>query len=202
MLIIPILNHEYTIVTGSRDGTIKLYKNPLYTNKFIHTSEYHNFHVRSLFLIPNTFDFISESWDDDILVWSGISAQCLKRIEGHYCRINCPLLVIPKTQQLIASSCGKNIVETWDLLNKRNKECLKVYKVGKSPVTSLLLIPETSELIMGLLHGQIQIWSLLTDECLKVVTAHDYSIEFLLRGNPWCIIFVISIFGFYFSSKG
>ncbi|KAI3428691.1 hypothetical protein D9Q98_007514 [Chlorella vulgaris] len=163
-----------SILTGSRDTTIKLWTEGQY-GAFAETMTLvgHTDFVSALAYapqgVPNVCQgaaVVSGSRDTTVLVWNAQSAAVVQKLEGHEYQVTAVL--VTSDGDIVSASLDKTI-RVW-----RGGECVHVLRGHEAAVLCLLQLPN-GDLLSGSGDCTMRVWSGYT--CTHTIAAHKDSVR-------------------------
>ena len=157
-----------TLISGSRDNTIKIWDLGTGTEKF--TLKGHSSSVNAITVTPDGKTVISGSYDESIKIWdlgTGIEKFTLK---GHRSSVN--EIVLTPDGITVISSCDDKI-KIWDLGTGTEKFTLEGYSYS---LNEIALTPDGKTVIYHS-YNTIKIWDLQTGQEKFTLEGHSYSVN-------------------------
>ncbi|KAL4433027.1 hypothetical protein ABPG77_006454 [Micractinium sp. CCAP 211/92] len=168
------ISPEGVVVTGSRDKTIKLWRQGE-DGTYIETSTLvgHSDFVSALaYAPPGTLDdcpagaVVSGSRDKSVMVWDVATSAPVQKLEGHEYQVTA-VLVTPEGD-IVSASLDKTI-RIW-----RGGQCTAVLQGHEAAVLCLLQLPN-GDLLSGSGDCTIRVWS--GGKCTHTIPAHSDSVR-------------------------
>jgi WD40 repeat protein len=167
------------IVTASYDGTIKVWDTNNSCIKTIIADYDYHYYVISAHIDPNG-NFITCFSNDEIKVREKGSFHCINNIYTDDMRIYCTL-VLPDDNLLCAVYSEPKSFLVFDY--KKNYECLFTFDSGFT-ITSLVNL-SNNRFAFAMTNGQINIWDVISYDCLSEFEAGHNDMMNGLFFNPW-----------------
>lgn len=177
-----ILKKEKMVVSGSKDGSIKLWNiQPILDNEndenkeeeeiVISESQYsligHSDEVNVVKYSPNEKMIATGSYDKTIKIFDN-KLSLLSTITGHKRGIT-DLSFSPYAKVLVSSSTDKTI-KIWNLTDYN---CLNTFEGHLSSVLKVNWVYHGTHLISSGADGLIKFWNIKTSECINTIDGHE-----------------------------
>ncbi|MGK7887449.1 MAG: caspase family protein [Crocosphaera sp.] len=147
-----------TIVSGSSDGTIKVWDAKKFSIEPLHTFNGHQESVNSVAFSPDGKTIISGSFDGTIKVWNAEnpSTEPLYTFQGHHYSVN-SIAFSPDGKTIISGS-SDGTIKVWSAEN-RSTEPLHTFNGHQESVMSVAYSPDGKTIISGSRDRSIKVWS-------------------------------------------
>jgi WD40 repeat protein/tRNA A-37 threonylcarbamoyl transferase component Bud32 len=165
VLSLVIIPDDKTLVSGSRDKTIKVWN--LQTGELKFTLNGHSNWVSSLAISHDAKILASGSGDKNIKIWNLETRELKSTLNGHSNGINS--LIISHDGKTLVSGSDDTTIKVWNLLTGELKSTLNGHSGW---VLSLAISPDDKTLFSGSSDKTIKIWNLQTKELLLTITRH------------------------------
>ena len=154
-----------TLVSGSRDNTIKIWQ--LNTGRELRTLTGHSGYVISLAITPDGQTLVSGSGDKTIKIWQLSTGQELRTLTGHSSYV-ASVAISPDGQTLVSGS--DKTIKIWQL---STGQLLRTLTRHSDSVDALAISPDGQTLVSGALYDKtIKIWELSAGRELRTLTGH------------------------------
>ena len=158
-----------TLVSGSRDDTIKIWQ--LSTGQELRTLTGHSGSVFSVAISPDGQTLVSGNDDDTIKIWELSTGRELRTLTVHPLDVF-SLAISPDGQTLVSGSAFSRI-KICQLSTGRE---LRTLTGHFGSVFSLVISPDGQTLFSGSEDKRIKIWELSTGQELRTLTGHSGSV--------------------------
>jgi WD40 repeat protein len=159
-----------TVISGSRDNTIKIWDLDTGTEKF--TLQGHRNSVRAISVTPDGKTVISGSDDNTIKIWDVVTETEKFTLLGHSSWVSA-ISVTPDGKTVISGS-DDNTIKIWDVVTETEKFTL----LGHSSwVSAIALTPDGKTVISGSRDNTIKIWDLVTGTEKFTLKGHSDSVS-------------------------
>jgi WD40 repeat protein len=164
---LAITPDSLTLVSGSWDGTIRLWSLP--DGNHIKTLTGHTHSVMSLAITPDSLTLVSGSWDGTIRLWSLPDGNHIKTLTGLGDVISC-LAISPDGHTLAIPSLG--IIGSINLWSLPDGNHLKTLEGHNDVLHSLAISPDGRTLVSSSVDKTICLWNLPDGNHLKTLIGH------------------------------
>ncbi len=159
-----------TLVSGSGDGTIKLWN--LEKEEQIRTFTGHSDWVSSVAISPDGKTFASGSGDKTIKLWNLEKEEPIRTFAGHSEPVRS--VAISPDSKTLASGSWDNTIKLWNLETGKQIRPL----AGHShTVVSVAISPDGETLASGSVDKTIKLWNLETGEQIRTFIGHSDSVN-------------------------
>lgn len=189
-------SHTNLIVSGSGDGSIRLWSTELESNVSVYNG--HMLPVWDVSFAP-TFAhyFASGGADKTCRLWDTERKSCLRAFVGHSSDVE--VVKWHPNCQILASGSSDHHIRLWDIASGA---CISVLSGHKAPITSMEFAPDGNLLVSADADGEIFCWSLLGNS-YQVVGRHNgpvwsvawpqYSTDRIVTGGNDCSVQLWSV---------
>ncbi|WP_286824661.1 hypothetical protein, partial [Microcystis sp. LSC13-02] len=160
-----------TLVSGSRDNTIKLWD--VETGQEILTLKGHDSNVWSVNFSPDGKTLVSGSGDNTIKLWNVETGQEIRTLKGHDSYVN-SVNFSPDGKTLVSGS-DDNTIKLWNVETGQ-----------ENSVWSVNFSPDGKTLVSGSGDSTIKLWNVETGQEIRTLKGHDdsvYSVNFSSDGK-------------------
>lgn len=147
---IAISSDGQTIVSGSYDGTIKLWS--LRTGELQNTLKGHNHRVTCIAISPDGQMIASGSYDQTIKLWSLSTGKFLQTLEDRPDRVR-DIAFSPNGQVLL--SIGEWEIKLWAV---RTGKLLRILAGNSQAARLVAFTPDSNTCAIGSLNGTLEMW--------------------------------------------
>ncbi|KAB0241844.1 hypothetical protein EZJ55_16060 [Microcystis aeruginosa EAWAG127a] len=154
-----------TLVSGSRDKTIKLWN--VETGKEIRTLKGHDSYVLSVNFSPDGKTLVSGSWDKTIKLWNVETGKEIRTLKGHDSAV-ISVNFSPDGKTLVSGSYD-NTIKLWNV--ETGKE-IRTLKGHDSYVLSVNFSPDGKTLVSGSEDNTIKLWNVETGQEIRTLKGH------------------------------
>lgn len=170
VLCVAIAPDGQTIVSGSRDKTIKVWN--LETGTEIRTLQGHLDAVNAVAFSDRGNLIASGSSDKTISIWDLQTGESLRTLYGH--SDNVDSVIFSPDGQTLASSSGNKIILIWDLVTG---EVIRTIDGSSTMYRPVAISPDGQAVVGGSVEKTIKIWNLKTGELISSIDGHAGAIE-------------------------
>ncbi|CAM6003121.1 unnamed protein product [Sphagnum balticum] len=158
-----------TIVSGSHDRTVRIWRAPYNTAECERVIEGHTNYVRCVWLCtaPNEHIVVSADSDKRLLLIDPDTAHTIRQMNGHTAGITC-IVHCPELSRVITGS-GDKTVRVWDVATG---ECVHVLNGHTGSVTCAAV--HGTRLVTGSWDHTVRVWNVRTGECTHTLNRHAY----------------------------
>ncbi|KLT40286.1 WD40 repeat-like protein [Cutaneotrichosporon oleaginosum] len=143
------------LLSGSSDRTIRLW-NPI-LGKEIKAYKGHAHEILALDISHDNARFASCGGDKVVLLWDVMSGQVLRRMQGHFGKINA--VAFNNDGGILASAGFDAKILLWDM-RSQTRDPLQTLKDATSSITSLVIPPDSVEIIAGSADGHVRAYDM------------------------------------------
>jgi hypothetical protein len=158
-----------TIVSGSLDGTIKIWN--LVDGKLVRTLPGHRDWVFSIALSPDGKTIASSSRDGTIKIWNLADGKLLRTISAP--RPIYTIAIAPDGKTL----AGGDIRDTVSIWNMTNGESIRSWTNDSAWVLSIAIAPDGQTLASGNGDGTVKIWNFNSGKLLRTFNGHSDRVD-------------------------
>lgn len=172
ILSVAISLNGKTLVSGSHDGTIKIWN--LGTLKLKSTLTGHSNSVNSVAFSPDGNTLVSGSHDGTIKIWNLRTGELNFTLTGH----SDPVwsVAISLDGNTLVSGSWDNTIKIWNLTTLELDSTLTGHS---DSVRSVAISPNGKTLVSGSIDKTIKIWNLTTLELKSTLTGHSNSVNYV-----------------------
>ena len=163
---VSISNDDKTIVSGSQNGTIKLWN--METGEEIRSLTGHKSSVLSVNISKDGKTIVSGSQDGTIKLWNLETGEEIRTLTGHKSFVYS--VNISNDGKTIVSGSSDNTVKVWNL---ETGEEIRTLIGHESWVFSVSISNDSKTIISGSNDKTIKVWNLETGEEIRSLTGHD-----------------------------
>jgi WD40 repeat protein len=170
-----IIPSNENIISGSRDGTIKVWNSTIF--QLIATLTGHTGWINviySLAIIPSNENIVSGYYDGTIKVWNSKTFKLIANLTGHTDWVMV-LVVVPSNENIISGSRDYTI-KVW---NSKTFELIANLTGHTSYVRALAIIPSNESIVSGYFDGTIKVWNSTTFKLIANLTGHTEKVNAL-----------------------
>jgi len=161
---VSISSDEKTGISGSQDGTIKLWN--LSDGTYIKTLKGHTNFITSVSMSSDGTKGLSGSRDKTIRLWNLKSGECIRTFQGHKGPVNS---VNISSDGTLAISGADKIIYIWDV---KSGLLIKELEGHSDSVESVCISPDRTCAISGSKDKTVRLWDLKSGTCIKTMEGH------------------------------
>ncbi|EIJ41111.1 WD40 repeat-containing protein [Beggiatoa alba B18LD] len=164
-------NGQY-VITASSDKTLRLWS--IKNDQSLNVLSGHQNSILDVVFLPEGRRVLSASRDRTLRLWDIDSGVSLQVWQGH----NDSIASLSLQNNIVFSGGRDGTIQRWQLQDKPNIHTVHL----PSEPTSVLLLPENQQVVIGFATGVLQVYSLITGNLLNTLEkAHIGRIQQLIR---------------------
>jgi eukaryotic-like serine/threonine-protein kinase len=167
---IAISRDGQTLVSGSQDRTIKVWKLP--TGEAVRTLNGHRETIESVAISADGQTLVSGSWDNTIKVWNLSTGEVVHTLTNHRGAVKC--VVISRDGQMLVSGSQDKTIKVWNLSTGREVRTLTAHT---NSVTSVAISADRQTLVSASFDRTIKVWNLFTGKEVRTLNGHTGAVE-------------------------
>lgn len=101
--------------------------------------------------------FASSGGDKQVFVWDVATGSIIRRLQGHFGKINC--VAFNKDAQVLASAGFDAKIMLWDM-RAVSRDPIQIFKEATSSITSLIIPGDLPEIISGSMDGYVRTYDM------------------------------------------
>ncbi|XP_071791479.1 transcription initiation factor TFIID subunit 5-like [Asterias amurensis] len=167
------------IVSGSEDGTVRVWSMYTFTNLVCYKG--HNYPVWDVQFGPYGHYFVSGGKDRTARLWSTENYQPLRLLAGHFSDIDC--VKFHPNSNYVATGSSDRTIRLWDV---QNGKCVRIMTGHKGQIQILCFSPNGHYLASGGADARVLIWELRHGHLVAELTEHTdtvYALAFCRDGS-------------------
>ncbi|RKF66023.1 putative E3 ubiquitin ligase complex SCF subunit sconB [Golovinomyces cichoracearum] len=147
--------HQDTLVSGSYDNTVRVWK--ISTGQTIHRLTGHTMKVYSVVLDHKRDRCISGSMDNFVKIWSIETGACLYTLEGHSSLVG----LLDLHDERLVSAAADSTLRIWDPENGQCKSTLSAH------TGAITCFQHDGQKVISGSDRTLKLWNIKTGECIK-----------------------------------
>ncbi|KAF8629286.1 hypothetical protein AX15_003533 [Amanita polypyramis BW_CC] len=159
------------LATGNTMGTTAVW-DALSASRLLVLEEPGGSEITSITFLSNDSRLVSGSKSKTITLWDVISGASIRTYQGHTEPVTC-LSASSRNPHIFVSGAEDGTIRIWDATSE---DCTLVIPCHDSPVSSVAVLPDGTQILSGSKDGIVRLWSRSTGAELKQFELHTTAV--------------------------